>query len=123
LAYLQSAAGALSYLSTEILPLLKNQSWSTSRSSTSGAEGAAGYDMTPSFIGTLQNLVLAQAQECFWQKAVLEGSYKNGIVGRLAMKVADYYGNAVKEANEGIGSAAAFFPQVSRISFSLKKNI
>lgn len=77
--------------------------------------------MTPSFIGTLQNLVLAQAQECFWQKAVLEGSYKNGIVGRLAMKVADYYGNAVKEANEGIGSAAGFFPQVSRISFSLKK--
>ncbi len=72
--------------------------------------------MTPSFISTLQNFVLAQAQECFWQKAVLEGNYKNGIVGRLAMRVAEYYGEALREASEGAGLAAGFFPQVSGIT-------
>jgi programmed cell death 6-interacting protein len=89
LAYLQNAAGALSYLSSEVVPLLKCPSWSAIKLSGGVAvgDGAAGYDMTESFINTLQNMVLAQAQECFWQKAVLEGTYKNGIIGRLAMKV------------------------------------
>lgn len=42
--------------------------------------------MTESFLEAMENFCLAQAQECYWQKAVLE-KYKNGVVAKLAMKV------------------------------------
>jgi hypothetical protein len=32
---------------------------------------AAGYDMSESFLTSMREFVLAQAQECFWQQAVL----------------------------------------------------
>ncbi len=130
LAYLQNAAGALSYLASELLPLFK---WAGATGGEGAGEGAAGYDMTESFIKTLENFVLGQAQECFWQKAVLEGSYKNGIVGRLAMKVggandltsptlsrlivkfsqvSEYYDAAIQAANSPVAPSASFFPKV-----------
>jgi programmed cell death 6-interacting protein len=33
--------------------------------------GAAGYDMTESFLTTMREFLLAEAQECYWQQAVL----------------------------------------------------
>ena len=62
LSYLQTAAGTFEYLLKEVLPLL------TSEISTLGG---AGYDMTESFAQTMRDFCLAEAQECFWQKAVL----------------------------------------------------
>lgn len=65
LSYLQTAAGTFDFLLKEVLPQL------TSEISTLGG---AGYDMTESFVQTMRDFCLAEAQECFWQKAVL-GKY------------------------------------------------
>ena len=42
---------------------------------------------------SLEQLLLAQAQECFWQKAVKDG-LKDASIARLAAKVSDFYANA-----------------------------
>ena len=42
---------------------------------------------------SLEELLLAQAQECFWQKAVKDG-LKDASIARLAAKVSDFYGTA-----------------------------
>lgn len=42
---------------------------------------------------SLEELLLAQGQECFWQKAVKDG-LKDASIARLAAKVSDYYCNA-----------------------------
>lgn len=52
----------INYLITEILPTLKSE--------VSNPQ-AAGYDMSESFLTTIREFVLAEAQECFWQQAVL----------------------------------------------------
>ena len=52
----------LGYLITSILPTLRTELPSPN---------AAGYDMTESFLGAMRDFVLAQAQECFWQQAVM----------------------------------------------------
>ena len=41
--------------------------------------------MTPSFIHTMETFCLAQAQECFWQRAMGE-KYTNGVIAKLAAK-------------------------------------
>jgi len=52
----------LDHLLTIILPTLNTEV---------STVGAAGYDMTESFLTTLREFVLGEAQECFWQQAVL----------------------------------------------------
>lgn len=42
---------------------------------------------------SLQHLLLAQAQECFWQKAVKDG-LKDASIAKLAAKVSDFYSQA-----------------------------
>lgn len=42
---------------------------------------------------SLQHLLLAQAQECFWSKAVKDG-FKDSIIAKLAAKVSDFYDQA-----------------------------
>ncbi len=42
---------------------------------------------------SLQQLLLAQAQECFWSKAVKDG-LKDGLIAKLAAKVSDFYDQA-----------------------------
>ena len=59
-------------------------------------------DLTEAFVTSLELLMLAQAQECVWQKAVLgqrpvlsyaslvddiADNYKNGLIAKLSMKV------------------------------------
>ncbi len=50
-------------------------------------------DMDDSTLESLTQLLLAQGQECFWQKAVMDG-YKDASIAKLAAKVSDFYGAA-----------------------------
>ncbi|KAL3427727.1 BRO1-like domain-containing protein [Phlyctema vagabunda] len=76
--YFCLAAGVISHLKTEIIPELRS----------TPAE-----DMDPTTLESLQFLLLAQAQECFWQKAVMDG-YKDASIAKLAARVSDLYGSA-----------------------------
>lgn len=76
--YGMAAAGTLAFLRKDILPDLRS---------------SPPEDMDPNTLESLENLSLAQAQECFWQKAVKDGM-KDGTIARLAAKVSDYYGDA-----------------------------
>ena len=44
---------------------------------------------------SLQQLLLAQAQECFWSKAVKDG-LKDSLIAKLAAKVCDFYDKAAE---------------------------
>lgn len=50
-------------------------------------------DMDTMTLESLQQLLLAQAQECFWQKAVMDG-LKDASIAKLAATVSDYYSAA-----------------------------
>ncbi|TVY83955.1 pH-response regulator protein, partial [Lachnellula suecica] len=76
--YFCLAAGILSHTQREVIPELR----------TSPPE-----DMDDSTLESLEYLMLAQAQECFWQKAVMDG-YKDASIAKLAAKVSDFYGLA-----------------------------
>ncbi|OWZ77273.1 pH-response regulator protein palA/RIM20 [Cryptococcus neoformans Bt85] len=101
LGYLTAAAGVLEYLITSVLPTLRSELSSPQ---------AAGYDMTESFLGTLKEFVLAEAQECYWQQAVLQGTYKNGLIGKLSMKVSEYYKAALASMNGTDYPSSSYFP-------------
>jgi programmed cell death 6-interacting protein len=58
----QSAAGVLDHIIKVILPVLGPELSSPQ---------AGGYDMTESFLSALREFLLAEAQECYWQQAVL----------------------------------------------------
>lgn len=72
------AAGVLSHLRTDIIPDLRS---------------SPPEDMDEMTLQSLEQLLLAQGQECFWQKAVKDG-LKDISIARLAAKVSDYYGDA-----------------------------
>ncbi|PYH73967.1 putative pH signal transduction protein PalA [Aspergillus vadensis CBS 113365] len=76
--YFCQAAGVLTHLRSDILPDLR----------TSPPE-----DMDDMTLQSLEQLLLAQAQECFWQKAVKDG-LKDASIARLAAKVSDFYAEA-----------------------------
>ncbi|KAF2863983.1 BRO1-domain-containing protein [Piedraia hortae CBS 480.64] len=54
-------------------------------------------EMEPATLDSLYSLMLAQAQECFWQKAV-GGKMKDLIVAKLAARVSDLYGESGESA-------------------------
>lgn len=72
------AAGVISHLKTSVIPELRS----------TPAE-----DMDVATLESLQQLLLAQAQECFWQKAVMDG-YKDASIAKLAARVSDLYSSA-----------------------------
>lgn len=72
------AAGVISYLKTDIIPELRS---------------SPPEDMDTLTLESLEALVLAQAQECFWQKAVKDG-LKDASIAKLAAKVSDLYSEA-----------------------------
>ncbi|KAL1921126.1 uncharacterized protein VTP21DRAFT_10842 [Calcarisporiella thermophila] len=47
-------------------------------------------DLSGTTLTVLVNLMLAQAQECYWQRAVMS-QMKDGVIAKLAGKVADFY--------------------------------
>jgi programmed cell death 6-interacting protein len=76
--YFCLSAGVISHVKNGVIPELRS---------------APPEDMDDSTLESLFQLLLAQAQECFWQKAVMDG-YKDASIAKLAAKVSDYYGSA-----------------------------
>ena len=76
--YFSSAAGILAFLRTNIIPDMRS---------------SPPEDMDDMTLQSLEELFLAQAQECFWSKAVKD-DMKDGTIARLAAKVSDYYSQA-----------------------------
>ncbi|KAI7900451.1 BRO1-like domain-containing protein [Cokeromyces recurvatus] len=69
----QNAAGCLSFVKSDLLSDFQ-------------AKSHQDFDMIDAFIA----LMMAQAHECVWKKAIME-HMKHGTVARLAMKVSDLY--------------------------------
>ncbi|CZT44935.1 probable pH-response regulator palA protein [Rhynchosporium secalis] len=76
--YFCLAAGVISHIKNTVIPELRS---------------TPPEDMDDSTLESLQQLLLAQGQECFWQKAVMDG-YKDASIAKLAAKVSDLYGVA-----------------------------
>lgn len=76
--YFCLAAGVISHLKTNVIPELRS---------------APPEDMDTMTLESLEHLLLAQAQECFWQKAVKDG-LKDASIAKLAAKVSDLYSEA-----------------------------
>ncbi|KAG8409145.1 pH-response regulator protein palA/rim20 [Metarhizium acridum] len=86
------AAGVLSHMKKEVVPLLRMYD--------------PPEDMDEHTLESLMQLFLAQSQECFWQKAVVDG-YKDASIAKLAARVSDLYNLAGEAAtkSEAISSA------------------
>jgi programmed cell death 6-interacting protein len=78
--YFCQAAGVISHLNKEIIPELRT---------------IPPEDMDTMTLESIQQLLLAQAQECFWSKAVKDG-LKDSLIARLAAKVSDFYDQAAE---------------------------
>ena len=72
------AAGVISHIKTNVIPELRS---------------SPPEDMDDLTLESLEHLMLAQAQECFWQKAVKDG-LKDASIAKLAAKVSDLYSDA-----------------------------
>ena len=79
--YLSQAAGVLDHMRTIVLPTLR--------------ETDPPDDMDEHALESLSRLCLAQAQECFWEKAVRDG-YKDMVVSRLAARLSDLWVEAME---------------------------
>ncbi|KAI0775185.1 BRO1-domain-containing protein [Trametes elegans] len=73
--YYQNSAGALDYLNEAALPQLQASMGPDDEST----------ELSEPFVKSLEYLMLAQAQECVWQRAVMD-NYKNGLIAKLAAK-------------------------------------
>ncbi|KAI4229009.1 MAG: hypothetical protein L6R36_001246, partial [Xanthoria steineri] len=78
--YFCQAAGVIAHLKNTVIPDLR----------TTPPE-----DMDTMTLESIQQLLLAQAQECFWSKAVKDG-LKDGLIAKLAAKVCDFYDQAAE---------------------------
>lgn len=84
----QSSSAILTHLETNVLPGLSRNPLSPTTPS---------HNLTPASIRPLATLTLAQAQECFWQKAASDGM-KSGTIAKLARAVEDLYAQTSQEA-------------------------
>ncbi|CAF9914407.1 pH-response regulator protein palA/rim20 [Imshaugia aleurites] len=78
--YFCQAAGVISHIKTVIIPDMRS---------------SPPEDMDTMTLESIQQLLLAQAQECFWSKAVKDG-LKDGLIAKLAAKVSDFYDQAAE---------------------------
>ncbi|WEW55531.1 pH-response regulator protein palA/rim20 [Emydomyces testavorans] len=76
--YFCQSAGVILHLRTDVLPDLRS---------------SPPEDMDEMTLRSLEELMLAQAQECFWQKAIQDG-LKDASIARLAAQVCDFYANS-----------------------------
>ncbi|KAF9069239.1 BRO1-like domain-containing protein [Rhodocollybia butyracea] len=98
-AYYQNASGTFSYLGKAVLPNF---------SVPLGQEDSP-TDLSDSFIQALEYLSLAQAQECFWQKAKLD-NLKNGLVAKLAAATMHFYKKSITSILEASPPIKHVFP-------------
>lgn len=82
--YYQNAAGVLAFLSESALPKLGPFVDSENTPS----------DLTADFVKSLEWLMLAQAQECVWQRAAAD-HYKNSLIAKLAARVSSLYNTSL----------------------------
>lgn len=89
--YFNQAAGVLKHVKDDIIPELR----------TTPPE-----DMDEHTLESLLQLQLSQSQECYWQKAVMDG-YKDASIAKLAARVSDLYNSAGEAAmrSEAISSS------------------
>ncbi|KAI9461717.1 pH-response regulator [Lactarius psammicola] len=80
-AFFQSAAGTFSYLKASGRTKLK---------ATLAAEDGLPLDLSEAFLNSMESLMLAQAQECVWQWAVM-GRHSNGTIAKLATQASLLY--------------------------------
>ena len=76
--YFCLSAGVISYLKLDVI---------------SNLDSLVPDDMDEMSLESIERLLLAQAQECFWQKAVKD-KLKNISIAKLAVMVSDYYDQA-----------------------------
>ncbi|XP_041104212.1 programmed cell death 6-interacting protein-like isoform X2 [Polyodon spathula] len=79
--YYQLASGAFSNIKDTVLSALNREPT---------------MDISPDTVGTLSQIMLAQAQEVFFLKATSD-KMKDAIIARLANQAADFYGDAFKQ--------------------------
>ncbi|KAL6714887.1 pH-response regulator protein palA/rim20 [Lecanora helva] len=82
--YFCQAAGVISHIKLEIIPDMRS---------------APPEDMDSMTLASTQQLLLAQAQECFWSKAVKDG-LKDALIAKLAAKVSDFYDQAAEDGTK-----------------------
>ncbi|CAJ2511936.1 Uu.00g075610.m01.CDS01 [Anthostomella pinea] len=89
--YFSHSAGVLTHLKNEIIPEMRT---------------TPPDDMDEHTLDSLIQLQLAQGQECFWQKAAMDG-YKDASIAKLAARVSDLYNLAGEAAmrSEAISSS------------------
>ena len=78
--YFCQAAGVILHLKSNVIPEMRS---------------VPPEDMDLMTLESAQHLMLAQAQECFWAKAVKDG-LKDGLIAKLAAKVSDFYDQAAE---------------------------
>lgn len=90
--YFSHAAGVFKHMKEVVLPELRMPT--------------PPEDMDQNTLESLMQLQLAQSQECFWQKAVIDG-YKDASISKVAARVSDLYNLAGEAAmkSESVSSA------------------
>ena len=78
--YFCQAAGVIAHIKANVIPDMR---------------ATPPEDMDTMTLESVQHLLLAQAQECFWSKAVKDGM-KDGLISKLAAKVSDFYDQAAE---------------------------
>ncbi|KAI9318569.1 BRO1-like domain-containing protein [Dichotomocladium elegans] len=74
-------------------------------------------DMSNASLQTLMNLMLAQAQECIWQRAAMD-QLRDGTIARLSIKIAEFYDVAYETATHS--STQNVFPKAWLIHIQIK---
>ncbi|KAK4045959.1 pH-response regulator protein palA/rim20 [Microbotryomycetes sp. JL201] len=111
------AAGVLDHLMA-MLPLLKRGAVTSGhRPADSALVPTASFaapqidppspDLNVDVIQALRDICLAQAQEAFWSKGVMD-RLKNGTIAKLAAKVSEFYESAVAKAKQSKGAGGAW---------------
>jgi len=119
--HLKNAAGVLAFLSESALPKLGPFVDSENTPS----------DLTADFVKSLEWLMLAQAQECVWQRAVAGNNlprtfyrsdlcldhYKNSLIAKLAARVSSLYNTSLLSIRLAAADSRDALPPVSMISW------
>jgi len=95
--YFNQAAGVLTHLKNEIIPELRT---------------TPPDDMDLDSLESLIQLQLAQSQECYWQKATMDG-YKDASIAKLAAKVSDLYNLAGEAAMRSEAVSSSWIHHIS----------
>lgn len=69
-------------------------------------------DLQPEYLNCLQKVMLAQAQECIWQRAVLD-QMKDKLIAQLSEQVSAFYEDAIKSLERSTAMSASWIHHLS----------